>query len=170
MKGKSNTPTGSATGWPRLRLAILALSLLGVGISLYLSTVHYANVPLVCLGAAGCETVNHSPYSEVAGIAVALLGLGGYVAILGLLWAENQGVVKNDEAALALFGVSLAGVLYSAYLTYVELFILRAICSWCVISALAMTAIFVLAVVRLRDAIDLDAPAVTKAAAKKKLS
>lgn len=133
-------------------MAVLAA--LGLGISVYLTLVHYSRVPLVCLAAGtGCEEVNRSLYSEVAGIAVALFGAAAYAAILAALWAERSGIVKGEEAALGLFGVSLLGVLYSAYLTYVEIFILRAICSWCVISALAMSAIFVLAFIRLRGLI-----------------
>jgi len=129
---------------------MLVLSLLGLGISIYLTAVHYTETPLVCLGTSGCETVNRSAYSEVAGIAVALLGAGAYLAILGLLGAEAYTLIQRQTAGLNVFGIALAGMLYSAYLTYVEIFLLRAICSWCVISALIMTAIFALALVRLR--------------------
>ena len=126
------------------------LSLWGLGLSVYLTVVHYTNAPLVCLVTSGCETVNRSAYSEVAGIAVALLGAGAYVMILGLLGAEAYTLIDHQTAGLGLFGISLAGALYSAYLTYVEIFLLRAICSWCVISAITMTAILALALVRLR--------------------
>lgn len=133
-----------------VRRTLLALGLLGLGVSLYLTLVHYTEAPLVCLGTSGCETVNRSAYSEVAGIAVALLGAGAYLTILGLLGMETYHLIQRQTATLGVFGISLAGTLYSAYLTYVEIVLLRAICSWCVISAVTMTIIFALALVRLR--------------------
>lgn len=152
MKSHSQSPARPGLTW-----VIAALGLLGLGVSIYLTLVHYSRAPLVCLGGSGCETVNRSIYSEMAGIPVALLGAGAYLAVLATLWAENRQVVKREEAALALFGISLAGALYSLYLTYVELFVLRAICEWCVISALTITAICALAVLRLRSLTRLEA-------------
>ena len=107
-------------------------------------------MPLVCLGTSGCEEVNRSIYSQVAGVPVALLGAATYAIVLAALWAENQKIVRGEEAALVIFGFSLAGVLYSAYLTYVELVILRAVCIWCALSALAIATIFGLSIARLR--------------------
>ena len=153
MKGKTPPPPPS-----RLPLIMAGLGVLGLGVSIYLTLIHYSSVPLVCLGTTGCEEVNRSIYSEVAGVSVALLGAGAYLTILAALWAESRLIIKNTEAILALFGVSLAGVLYSAYLTSVELFVLGAICIWCVISALTITAIFVLAAIRLRDLLRAGVP------------
>lgn len=133
-----------------VRRTMIVLGLVGLVVSGYLTAVHYTEAPLVCLGTSGCETVNRSAYSEVAGIAVALLGAGAYLMILGLLGAETSQLIQRQTAVLGVFGLALAGALYSAYLTYVEIFLLRAICSWCVISAIIMTAIFTLALVRLR--------------------
>ena len=143
---------GQATASPErtLRLATVALAVIGLAVSTYLTIVHYAPVPLVCLGTTGCEEVNRSIYSLVAGVPVALVGAAAYLAMLAVLWAESLKVIKSDEALLAVFGLALAGVLYSAYLTYIELAVLRAVCIWCVTSAAAITAIFALSFVRLR--------------------
>ncbi len=135
----------------RLPLIMAVLAAVGLAVSIYLTSVHYANVPLVCLeGSTGCEEVNRSIYSEVAGVAVALLGAGAYAVLLAALWAEWQAILKTQEAVLVQYGVSLAGAIFSLYLTYVELFVLGAVCTWCVISAVCIIAFAVLAVVRLR--------------------
>jgi uncharacterized membrane protein len=141
----------------QLPLIMAGLAGLGLAISIYLTIVHYSNVPLVCLGTSGCEEVNRSIYSKVMGVSVALLGAGAYVVLLGTLWAERQEILKPREAALVLFGVALAGTLYSAYLTYVEVFVIYAICIWCVISAVALAAILALAIVRLRQLLGAEA-------------
>jgi len=133
-----------------------ALAALGLAVSSYLTAVHYSSVPLVCLGTTGCEEVNRSLYSEVAGVSVALLGGAAYLVILLVMWAESQAILKPPEAALGAFGLALAGALYSGYLTYVELFVLRAVCSWCVISALAVTGLLALSIVRLRRLLAAD--------------
>jgi uncharacterized membrane protein len=141
----------------RLPLVMAALAGLGLAVAIYLTAVHYANVPLVCLGTTGCEEVNRSIYSEVAGVSVALLGAGGYAALLAALWAERQEILRPPEGMLAAFGVALAGALYSAYLTYVELFVLYAVCIWCVLSAVIMLALLVLSIVRLRRLLQAEA-------------
>jgi len=95
--------------------------------------------------------VNTSPYSTVAGIPVALLGMGAYVAIGALAFLSTREACPErgrrgtlaSQAHLAVFGLSLVGVLYSAYLTYLEVFVIRAICPWCVASALIVMAIWI---------------------------
>ena len=127
----------------RLRVAMAGLALLGIAIAGYLTWVHYAGLKPVCLsGGGGCEKVQSSQYADVAGIPVALLGLIGYVGILASLWLRG-------EAGLTL-GVllTLIGLGFSAYLTYRELFTIDAICQWCVASAVVMTILTGLALVR----------------------
>lgn len=130
--------------------AIIALAAFGLAVSVYLTVVHYTSAPIICLATSGCESVNQSVYAELAGIPIALLGAGAYLAMLAVAFAEKPRLLSPNTVTTILFGISLSGTLYSAYLTYVELFVLRAICSWCVLSALAMTAIFVLVLIRLR--------------------
>ena len=125
-----------------LRLAIIALALVGIGISGYLTSVHYAGRPIACGGLGSCETVNTSAYASVAGIPVALLGLGAYLVIAGLALTAG----RVPWAAGALVFAALVGVLYSGYLTWVELAVLHAVCLWCAASAVVITAIAVLAV------------------------
>jgi uncharacterized membrane protein len=136
----------------RLPIFILALALIGIGVSSYLVYVHYTQTTAICFGgSAGCETVQNSPYSKVAGIPVALLGLVGYATLaLATVWRLRAGDSIRAWLSLAVFLFSLVGVLYSGYLTYLELYVIYAICQWCVVSALNMLIIGVLSFFDLR--------------------
>jgi uncharacterized membrane protein len=79
--------------------------------------------------------VQSSDYAQLAGVPVAVLGLAGYLGLLATL-ALPEGLGRQAAAFLA-----LAGAAFSAYLTYVEVAEIRAICQWCVVSALLMTAL-----------------------------
>ena len=128
-----------------LRGPLGVLALAGVAISAYLAYSHLGGTVPVCAGGSGgCGAVQASRYSEVLGVPVALIGVFGYAAML------LAALVRDGRAAV--FGVffALTGTLYSAYLTYLELFVIGAICQWCVASALVVTAYLVLASLRLR--------------------
>ena len=127
----------------RLRLAVLVLGLVGLAIAGYLTYVHYAELEPVCGLGGDCERVQTSDYAEVAGIPVALLGLGGYALILASLAVRGElGLVAGATFALVGFG-------FSAYLTYREVVTIDAICTWCVASAVVMSALAVVTCVRL---------------------
>jgi uncharacterized membrane protein len=127
----------------RLRVAMAGLALLGIAIAGYLTWVHYAGLKPVCLsGGGGCEKVQSSQYADVAGIPVALLGLIGYFGVLGSLW------LRGDKGLTLGVLLTLIGLGFSAYLTYRELFTIDAICQWCVASAVVMTVLTGLALVR----------------------
>jgi uncharacterized membrane protein len=126
-----------------MRRASIAVTLAGLGIAGYLTAVHYAGGEPVCAIAHGCATVQKSAYAELAGVPVALLGLLGYVAILAALARDGE-----RERTAAAF-LSLAGFGFSAWLTYVEVFELQAICVWCVASAVCMTLLAGLSAARL---------------------
>jgi uncharacterized membrane protein len=126
-----------------LRRAGLVLAILGIGIAGYLTYVHYANVDPVCNIAHGCHKAQTSSYARLAGVPVALLGLLGYLAILGSLAGDGERA-RTLTAVLAFAGFGL-----SAWLTWIEVGELHAICTWCVGSALCMTALAGLSAVRL---------------------
>jgi uncharacterized membrane protein len=107
-----------------------------------------------CTVTRGCEVVNASPYSEFLGIPVAAIGLLGYLAILIVALAAIQPRWLADRRPDALLGLlSGVGVAFSLYLTYAELFILRAVCQWCVVSQLLIITIFVLSLAGMRRAV-----------------
>lgn len=111
-----------------LRAAIPVLSLAGMADSAYLSFIHYRGGGYFCAGLGDCDYVNSSRYAELAGVSVAALGFLVYAAIFGLAMVRNRGgELSYTVAPLGIFGLSLAGVLASAYFTYIELFVLYAI-------------------------------------------
>ena len=128
-----------------LRTTGLVLTVLGIGIAGYLVYVHYADIDPVCNIAHGCHKVQTSSYAKLAGIPVALLGLLGYITLLGALLAPRQGEAARMAAAFT----ALVGFGFSAYLTYRELFTIDAICQWCVGSAILMTGLAVVCTWRL---------------------
>jgi uncharacterized membrane protein len=126
----------------RLRVASIVLAVLGLAIAAYLTYVHARGLQVACLASGGCEQVQSSRYADVAGVPVALLGLAGYAAILAAV------ALPGESARLAAAGLTLVGLGFSGYLSYRELFTIKAICQWCVASALIMAALSVLAIVR----------------------
>ena len=128
----------------RLRLATAVLALIGVGIAGYLTYVHYAKLEPFCVGGGGgCERVQASKWAELAGIPVAVLGLAAYVTVLASLALPAE--LGRNLAAFT----TLVGVGFSAWLTYVELVKIEAVCQWCVASAVVMTALAVVSVARI---------------------
>jgi len=124
----------------------------GVGIlnALYLTILKLSDNKNLCLqGIGDCWSVNTSTYSQVFGIPVSLIGLGGFAAILVIYLCENRWSLLQDYGRYLVFGFSLVGVLYSAYLTYIEIFVIQAICPFCLLSALMMLVLFGLSLSRL---------------------
>ncbi len=122
-----------------------SLSAAGIGVALYLTTLHYGGGDALCTGVGDCEAVNQSAYATLGPIPVAMLGCGAYVSMLAAVVAVWMRPALAGFATLAVFGVALVGALYSAYLTYVEIFVIDAVCPWCVTSAVLMAAILLLA-------------------------
>jgi uncharacterized membrane protein len=133
---------------PLYRISI-ALALLGTLISIYMTIFKLTENQKMCLGNGGCSVVNSSSYSEVSGIPVALVGVGGYLAILAILFIENRVKFLKQNGTLITFGLSLIGFLFTLYLIYVELELIHALCPFCVTSQITMIILFILSVIRL---------------------
>lgn len=150
-----SSKTKKNAGKMTLRISV-TLALIGLADSIYLTWIKLANATASCAGIGDCESVNSSKYAEFAGIPIALFGAGAYLAIILFLLIEDRNKFWKDTAPLIVFGISLTGVLYSAYLTYVEVAILHAICPYCVLSAVVIIVLLVISVVRLLKDENLD--------------
>lgn len=116
-----------------LRIAAGVLALAGIGVATYITIAEFGGGTPVCLaGGHGCETVARSDYSHLAGINVATIGIGGYVLLL------ICALIPGDPGRFGGFLTALVGFGFSLYLTYLELFVIDAICQWCVASAVVM--------------------------------
>lgn len=127
------------------RMGVALLSLVGIFVAAYLYLYKIGKIGSVMCGTGGCETVQLSRWSSFLGLDVALIGLVGYAGLFGLALLSLQPRFASDPRPARLLAVlSGIGVLFAVYLTWLELFVIHAICRWCVGSALIITGIFVL--------------------------
>ncbi|MGB0119618.1 MAG: vitamin K epoxide reductase family protein [Solirubrobacterales bacterium] len=135
-----------------LRYTAGALCVLGLAIAGYVAykTVILNELPPCVAGSSGCAIVENSDYSHIFGIHVSIFGVIGYAMILGTT------VWQGDRARVAAFALSLIGFGFSLYLTYLELWTIKAICQWCVGSAVVMTLLFIVNVTRVFSYFGLD--------------
>ncbi len=143
---RSTREAAVPSGWAGFIVPLLCA--LGVGVSAYLAYVELTLAEAMCGPVGDCQAVQASSYARLFGILpVGLAGLGGYLAI-GLAWglARFGRGRWGNWAGLALAGLSLGGLLFSIYLTFLEPFVIGAVCLWCLSSAAIMTLLFLLAV------------------------
>ena len=129
--------------------ASIALVIVGLLVSIYMTIYKVLNADAMCLGSGDCSTVNASRYSEVNGIPVALIGVLGYLAILVIHYFEDRNRFFKENSTLMIFGLALTGFLFTVWLIYIEIALLKALCPFCLTSQAAMTFIFMIAVIRL---------------------
>ena len=133
----------------RLRNITIALTVIGLLVSIYMTIYKVTNNESMCIGSSGCSEVNGSRYSEINGIPVAVLGVVGYAALLALLFLEQRPGLVQQNGTMMFFGVSLMGFLFTLYLIFVEVALIKAYCPFCLTSQAVMTIIFIISVVRL---------------------
>src|SRR5215207_8334104 len=128
------------------RMGAALMSLLGLFVSVYLYLYKIGRIGTLACGTGGCETVQTSEWSRFAGVEVALIGVVGYAALLvvSLIALQPASDVRRWPADL-LAAMAAGGVLFTIYLTYLELFVIQAICRWCVGSAAIILTILILA-------------------------
>jgi len=133
----------------RIEITLIALAIIGLLVSVYMTIYKITSNDNMCIGSKDCSVVNASRYSELYGIPVAVFGVVGYAVILAVLWFErNPGFFKQNGTML-LFGLSLTGFLFTLYLIFLEIALIKAYCPFCITSQAAMTIIFILSVIRL---------------------
>ena len=129
-----------------LRLAAGLVALAGVAVAGYLTWAHFADSSVLCVAGGGCEQVQESEYAEIAGIPVAVLGLGAYATVLGLVVWDSVG------ARLAAASLAFVGLLFSLYLLALQLFVIEAVCIWCMANDVVIApALAVVTALRLRS-------------------
>jgi uncharacterized membrane protein len=133
-----------------LKWAAVALSIIGLAVSSYLVYIKFDPDSLLCTGVGDCAAVNASRYSEIGPVPVAVLGALAYLFLLVTLLLENRFSLIEEWGPAAQFMTALAGTLYSAYLTYIEVAVIEKICPYCVTSAVVITILLVISSIRLR--------------------
>lgn len=126
-----------------------ALAIIGLIVSIYMTIYKITSNDALCLGSGDCSTVNASRFSEVYGFPVASVGIAGYFAILLTQWYERRDEFFKINGPLLVFGMALAGFLFTVYLIYIEFALLKALCPFCLVSQTAMAIIFIISIIRL---------------------
>jgi uncharacterized membrane protein len=141
------------------RMLTALVALVGLFVALYLALYKVGVIGSLACGAGSCETVQLSRWASFLGLPVAVWGVGYYALVLVLAlaliqdrWAESRPI------ALALLLATGWGVLFSGWLTYLELFVIDAICRWCVVSAVLAVVLFALVVWDFKRSRSLDGP------------
>jgi uncharacterized membrane protein len=134
-------------------MAIALLCLGGVFISTYMWMYKLGLIGTIACGSGGCETVQLSPQARFLGVEVALIGLVGYAAMLAVALVSLQPqFTAGGWPVRALVWLSGGAVAFTVYLTALELFVIHAICRWCVGSAVVIVLVFALSVMEARQA------------------
>lgn len=132
-------------------IALIA-SIIGFIDSAYLTYVKFTHTTIYCTpGLGDCATVQNSQWSTLWGIPVALMGVIAYLILIVSYIVESRSHTLQSYANWTIYGISFFGFLYSLYLTVLELFVIRASCQWCILSAICMTIIFIVTIVRLSN-------------------
>jgi len=132
-------------------MAVAVLSLVGVFLAFFLMASNLGWVPPVPCGSGACGLVQSSKYAWVGPVPVSAIGFAGYLAMLALSLAGLQSrFVRSRAISFLLFAGALAGVLFSAYLTYLEAMVIQAWCRYCVASAILMMLVFAATVPEVR--------------------
>ena len=156
IRAYSGQRASSRAAWLDYVMPVLAL--IGLGVAGYLTYVETQSVSAVCGPIGDCNSVQTSPYAKVLGVLpVGLLGAFGYIAIL-VVWFYGR--FRSDRlseyAPLAIFGMTFFGTLYSLYLTFIELFVIKAVCIWCLSSTVIITLLMLLSLNPAMQSLEVD--------------
>ena len=134
------------------RMLVALVALAGVFVALYLTLYKLGYIGTLACSVGSCETVQTSKWATFLGVPVGAWGVGYYVGVLALAIAGLTGrFADSRRISEILVGVTAVGLLFSLWLTYLELFVIHAICQWCVVSAILATILFILSWLDLRE-------------------
>jgi len=139
----NSSPITQITGW-----AIPVISLIGLGVSIYLAYVEINQVAAVCGPIGHCNLVQSSEYARLIGVPIAVWGILNYVTLVGLWTVQKYST--GSLASLSILGLvvlTIWSTLFSIYLTVLEIFVIQAVCMWCVTSAIISTALMLLVLI-----------------------
>jgi len=137
----------------QLNRIIFVLSILGVATAIYVLQSFLRQTGVICLTGGGCELVRKSPVSYPLGIPVPAFGLAGYLGltILSFLRTLQLPSTMNHRLLTGMLGIAIFGICFVTWFTYMELFVIRGVCTWCLVSAVNMYVIFGLVILSLRS-------------------
>src|SRR5688572_20054972 len=132
----------------RLSQITIALTIIGLLVSVWMYIYKITSNDIMCVGSGDCKAVNDSRYSEIYNVPVAGLGVIGYAAILAVLVLERNPGFFKQNGSMIFFGLALIGFLFTLYLVFLEVVLIKAFCPFCITSQIVMTLIFILSVTR----------------------
>lgn len=132
----------------RINRVIFILSILGILIAAYVLKSYLFKSPIVCLN-SGCELVRKNPASYIYGIPIPAFGFAGYTLLAILAFTRTLSAKWEKTLLPAIVVIAAGGVAFVSWFTYTEIFIIKAICTWCAVSAINMLTILVLSLVSL---------------------
>lgn len=133
------------------RMVIAALALAGIFLATYLTLYKLGYIGALACSVGQCETVNLSRWATFGGLPVAAWGVGFYVSVFAVAFAgTTERFVDAPWVSHALLALTGWGVLFSGWLTYLELFVIHAICMWCVVSAMLVCVLFAISLLEWR--------------------
>ena len=134
-------------------MIVATLALAGIFVALYLLLYKLGIIGELSCSVGSCETVNSSKWAKFLGLPVAAWGVAWYIVMFSVAVAStSERYASSDGMAKLLLFIAASGFLFSAYLTALELFVIHAICQWCVISAIIVTIIFGIVIADYREA------------------
>ncbi|MCC7118254.1 MAG: vitamin K epoxide reductase family protein [Anaerolineales bacterium] len=137
--------------------ASVALVVIGLAVSIYMTIYKETGNDNMCLGSGDCSTVVHSRYSEVNDfLTVPEFGILGFLALLGLLAFESRSNFLQTNGSTLFFGIALIGFLFTLWLIYIEVVLIKAFCPFCLTTQSSMILIFILSIVRLKRQPQID--------------
>lgn len=132
-----------------IKKLIIIFSLLGLTDATYLLIIKLTSIKALCApGLGDCWSVNTSIYSEWNGIPISAFGMLAYITILSITLLKQKIKILQPFAHILTFGVSLCGFIFSIYLTYLQFAVIKAICPFCIFSAITMTTVFILSTIQ----------------------
>ena len=134
------------------RMWAALLSLVGLFVSAYLYLYKIGRIGTLACGSGGCETVQLSPWSRVLGVEVSLVGVVGYAVLLVVALVALQSAEGRPGPMRLFTALAAGGVLFTVYLTSLELFVIHAVCRWCVGSAVIIVSLLIVALLERRHA------------------